>query len=211
MTDTTARTAVADATTVRLPHTGLRVPDASVKLTRLRQMRTRNGVSFNANLRVNNRIVGTIDNEGNGGGTWFHPHDQRVYGQTHLAEYAAQCRSEEGQPVDVEALLDQLVDEYDWSRQVAAAGRQGRTVLRLIAFPTHDGTLTGDRIGLPPYPHDHADALIPRGDEQWARLVQEVRSGLADPGPHGWWQAYTAAGWRDITARPADVDAGLYR
>lgn len=189
---------------LRLPHTGLRVPDRSLSLTRYRELSTSDGVAFSANLRVNNRIVGLVENQGHGGGTWLRADDRRVYGEVHSADYAARCRSEEGEPVTVENLLDALVDEHDWTRRIAAAGRRGAMVLRLM-----DHALSGtERLpDFPPYPHDRA--TIANARVPWPLLVKRVLAEIP-PGPHGWWQAWTDERWQDVTARPEGVRKDLY-
>lgn len=184
---------------VRLPHTGLRVPDLSLSLNRFRQHRTSGGVAFSANLRVDNRIVGLIENLGDGGGTWLRADDWRAYGEDQLAAYAARCRSEHGDPITAEDLLDTLVDEHDWASQIRAARRRGLMVLRLMGRPPSAADVSS-------YPQDitRVDAQAP-----WALVVRRMPL-IMPPGPHGWWQAWTDEHWRDVTPRPVGVRTDLY-
>jgi len=194
-----------DDTTVRLPHTGLWVPNRSLSVTALRQMQTHDGVAYTANLRMDNRIIGTIENEGCGGMTRFFPRDYRAYGEKQLDAYAERCRSEEGGPVTAENLLDELIDEYDWTRKTAAAQRKGQMLLRLMDHILRDGV---ERVG-DPYPRGEASSAIPRNDRHWQELATQVLDRM-DPGPHGWWQAWTGTAWRDVTPRPDGVSPELY-
>lgn len=208
MPTSTDTTPGADVTTVRLPHTGLQVPDRSLSVSRYRAQETSHGVAFTANLRVNNRVVGLIENTGHGGMTTFSPHDFRTFGQRELEAYAAQCRTQEGEVVTGENLIDELVTENDFAFEVAAARRMGRTVLRLMAYP-----LAGEdeRVaGFPPRPQQIIDGAIPRSDAQWAETTRDVQVKFPPPA-HSWWQAWTGQQWRDVTTRPAGTDPNLYQ
>lgn len=207
MPTSTTTTTVPDVTTVRLPHTGLRVPDHSLSISRYKELATSDGVAFTANLRVNNKIVGVIENSGHGGMTLVFFHDRRSWGDVDLAAHAAQCRTEEGEPVNSENLVDELVNEHDFAAKVAAAQRRGRTVLRMMGY-----ILSGDdrAEGFPPYPQDMAGSAMPRSDAQWAELTRLVQNKLA-PHADAWWQAWTGQQWRDITPRPAGTDPELYQ
>lgn len=194
-----------DVTPVRLPHTGMLVPDRSLSITALRQMQTYDGVAYTANLWLDNRIAGTIENGGQGGPTTFFAHDRHQFGEDHLADYAAHCRTEEDTPVTAESLLDELVNEYDWTRKAAAAQLKGRLLLRLM---DHILGYDDERVG-EPCPRDDAASAVPGNDKQWQELTKQVLARM-DPGPHGWWQAWTGTAWRDVTARPDGVSTELY-
>ena len=192
---------------VRLAHTGLRVPDRSLSLSAYKEMATSGGVAFTANLRVDKRTVGLVENEGHGGGTWLRAYDPRVFGDQHLAEYAGRCRTEEGATLSVENLLDELVDEHDWTRKVTAAQRRQQVQLRLMDHTTDiDGKRSPD---FQPYPHAAIRCTMPSSPQRWDRLAKALlRSD--PPGPHGWWQRWTGERWQDVTTRPLDVSADLY-
>jgi hypothetical protein len=197
----------AEVTTIRLPHTGLRVPDRSLSVTALKQLQTSGGVAYTANLRVNSRIVGLIENHGTGGMTSFYAGAWRVFGETHLDEYATHCRTEEGGPVTTENLLDQLIDEYDWARKVVDARRKRLVLLRLMGWPVF-GAGPPD-LQFPPGPLNEATGAIPRTDKQWAEATKQVNAKMP-PGPHAWWQAFNGECWRDVTKRPKGVPAARY-
>lgn len=192
-----------DVTTVRLPHTGIHVPDRSLTVTGYKQHKTTDGVAFNAKLRFNNRIVGTIENHGTGGMTFFYPDKPVVFGEVHLEEYITRCRTAEGQPLTlVETLLDELVEEADWVRKVKRAGTKGETVLRLMDASIED---------MSPYAIGEWGCTMPKSDTQWAQLSREimnVRNGR--PAADQWWQGWTGEAWIDVTARPKHVNPELY-
>jgi len=201
-------TTTADVTTLRLPHTGLRVPDRSLSVSRYKELATSDGVAFTANLRVNRAVVGVIENSGHGGMTMATFHDRRTYGDRELDAYAAQCRTEEGQPVTAEHLLDELVNEHDLAGRVVAAQRRGKTVLRLLGYAMDGDSERAE--GFPPYPQDFAVSNKMRTDAQWAELTRDVLAKLPQRS-HAWWQAWDGEQWRDVTTRPADTAAELYR
>ncbi len=191
-----------DLTTVRLPHTGLRVPDRSLSVTGYKEMTTSNGVAFTAKLRRNNQIVGVIENHGTGGMTFFYAGTPAVFGETHLEAYAAQCRNEDGGTVNAETLLDELVEEADWARQINRLGKRGLMPLRLL-----DATSEGYR----PYSIRSGHCAIPRSDREWVALGAEIGSTTAmRPADKQWWQGWNRVFWRDITARPPGIDPALF-
>lgn len=187
-------------TTVRLPHTGLQVPDNTLSVSAFKELSTHCGVAYTANLRHRNRIVGTIENGGTGGMTMFHANDWRTFGEKELEAYAARCRTEEGEDVTVENLLDELIDEHDWARKVATAARHEKLQLRLMEQAI---------AGFPPFAHGEARGKVPANAKQWEDLTAQVLAKMP-PGDNGWWQAWTGKGWKDVTPRPAGVSAELY-
>ena len=56
-----------------LPVTGKAVPAAfaDVRLVNLREMKSYDGVAFNAEVKRGRTLLGTIEQDGRGGGTWF--------------------------------------------------------------------------------------------------------------------------------------------
>jgi hypothetical protein len=115
---------------VTLPHTGLREPD--LRVTALRPVPTRNGVAFTAQVALANTIVGTMENDGNGGQTSYRAVNSSPFNARTMAEYARACRVSGRTPSD-ELVLDLLVAEYDNATHVAQATRAGRSPLRLVA------------------------------------------------------------------------------
>lgn len=196
-------TNASDITTIRLPHTGLRVPDRSLTATGYREIETSDGVAFSAKLRVNRRIVGLIENGGYGGPTGFAPNSPATYNGVHLLRYAGRCRTEDGAELtQVEALLDLLVDEAEWCRKVTAAAKKGRMALR---------RLETDSAADAPYALCESSSSPPTAGKHWGELSRQLSaSANLRPDATQWWQGWNGGIWRDITARPAHVDPDLY-
>ena len=192
-----------DVTTVRLPHTGLHVPDLSLTITGYREHATTNGAAFNGKLRRNNKIVGVIENHGTGGMTFFYASAPATFGETHLEEYAAQCHNENGNAVNAEALLNDLVEETFWVRKLAQDAVLKRMPLRLL-----DATATGIR----PWATRAGECAIPDDDRQWTAIGKAlIASAAMRPGRGQWWQGWNGRFWRDVTARPKNVDVNTCR
>lgn len=191
-----------DETTVRLPHTGMWVPDRSLAVTNYKQLKTSGGVAFTATLRRGRRCVGVVENGGHGGVTVLHPDDRREFNEQHLEEYAGLCRTAEGEPVSAEWLLEELVTEAEWDRKVKRATARGVLQLRLMDASSE---------GLAPWTVASWSCSMPRDDRQWASLAGQITA-IPDAAPTDgqWWQGWTGRAWRDVTSRPAGVDAGLY-
>jgi hypothetical protein len=191
MTDT-------DVTTVRLPHTGLHVPDRSLTITGYKEHETQDGVAFAARLRHNNKIVGRVVNHGTGGMTFFYADRPAVFGETHLEAYAAQCHNEGGGAVTAEWLLDELVEETSWARIVAKEADNKMMALRLL-----NATTTGIR----PWATRSGVSAIPADDRQWTAIGKAIAAKPSmRPGRGQWWQGWNGQFWRDLTARPKSVD-----
>lgn len=191
---------------VRLPHTGLRVPDTSLSVSRYKALETSDGVAFTANLRVGNKIVGQIEDLGNGGETMLQPRDWRVYGETEFAAYAARCRTEEGTEVNAELLLNELITEHEWTLKVRNTDAKRRLLLRQMA---HAMSTETERADYPPYPQGETSSKVPGSEAQWTTL-RDVLLKRMPPGPHGWWQGWHGGRWRDVTPRPEGVNTELY-
>lgn len=201
MTDT-------DVTTIRLPHTGLHVPDDSLSVAAYRQHQTRDGIAFTASLRVNCKKVGLIENDGHGGETGFFPDYPTSYGSRQIKAYAAQCRTEQGDPVIVEQLLEKLVDERQTAKWVADCDRKGQLALRMM-----DHSLVGeDNLPIAGFPPDSLQMMSsnkPANEAQTKALAEELLAKYP-PSVHGWWQMWNGTGWHDISPRPDREDKELY-
>jgi hypothetical protein len=202
-----------DITRLRLPHTGLRVPDRSLSVTGYRSRNTEDGVWFRATINIQGTKVGQVENDGYGGPTGYcGDPDHPIYGDTEIAltGYAARCRTEEGDKLtNLEALIDEIVSEHEWERKAADAAAKRKVLLRLM-----DHLLSGDDKpvpGFPPCPMASNMAGIPATKQHWAKLRQVLTDtpGLK-PGPYGWWQAWHEDRWQDVTRRPASVTGDLY-
>lgn len=197
-----------DVTTIRLPHTGLHVPDATLSVAAYRQHQTRDGVAFTASLRVGNKKVGLIENDGHGGETGFFPGRPAEYGYLEIGEYAALCRTEEGETVTVEDLLNELIEEQQAAKWVTKNTGQGQVVLRQM-----DYVLVGDDdvpvAGFPPRPTQMVTARQPQTEAHTRELAKQILTKY-ETSKYAWWQMWNGGGWHDITPRPADISKDLY-
>jgi hypothetical protein len=183
----------AEVPLTQLTHTRLRVPHTRLSITRYRELPTVDGVAFTATLRIDGEPAGTIQNEGVGGMTTFHPNGNGRFGALDLAQYAGLCRSAAGLPVREEFVLDDLITEADTSDFVARTVAAGRLPVRLVLWTT----AAGDYGQL-----DHANTAPIRDDDDLHRLREQL---LAEPCPAGgWWQMWTGTTWHNLTAAPAN-------
>jgi len=118
---------------VALPHSGLRVPDLRLNMSDYQELPMADGVAFTATLRLDGRIVGTVENNGTGGATTYDPVALSPFRRRDVQEYAARCRTSAGHTVLDEDLLDALVTEFQTGQAIAAATRTGRSTVRLMA------------------------------------------------------------------------------
>jgi len=63
----------ATATVITLPASEAQIVDDGYSIKAYKSLASRNGVAYNANLYHGKTLVGTIQNEGRGGNTWFSP------------------------------------------------------------------------------------------------------------------------------------------
>lgn len=180
-----------------LVHTGLRVPHTRLTVTALRQLSLHDGVAFTATLRHDRRIVGVIENQGTGGGTWFIPTHRATFGDADLQAFADACRTTAGTVPTVEEVLDDLVTEYDTARTVGRVQGRGRTLLRLYdhIYDEHDQPL-GE-----PIIHSEATAPFPATEQARQALISDLRAKVP-AGPHAWWGIFNGRTWDDLTPRP---------
>ncbi|GAA4896001.1 hypothetical protein [Streptomonospora salina] len=104
---------------ITLVHTGVQVPHTRIRVTDLHQLETPTGVAWTAPLCEQDRRLGTITGHPNGGATHFQPSDRQA--RDVVEGFIAQCRSRENQPLDEDAVLTALTDEYDYGAVVARA------------------------------------------------------------------------------------------
>jgi hypothetical protein len=115
---------------VPLTHTDLWVPHTRLRITALRQHATDNGVAFTAEVALDNTLIGTIDNDGNGGATWLRANTGHIIGRQ-FRDYIDGCRRD-GHRVDEEDVLNALIDEYVTDQIIRHAHRNGTAVVRLL-------------------------------------------------------------------------------
>jgi hypothetical protein len=174
---------------VAMPHSGLRVPNTDLHVTSARTMQGTDGEMLNATLRLRDRIVGRLVNEGRGGATFFQS-TGTSFGWRDLEAYVAACRTPAGEPVPEEHVLDLLVDEYRTDRDIAASTERNLTPLRLCEV-LHGLTFRiGEAIAKP----------ITTPARRRALVTELARSQAVADGE--WWQLWTGTGWEDLTDRP---------
>lgn len=63
-----------------LPYSGDKVPAALEEITlKIKgEFATHDGIAFGAEVRRNGKLIGNLENQGTGGGTWFHHHNVEV-------------------------------------------------------------------------------------------------------------------------------------
>src|SRR5439155_11614192 len=116
---------------VTLVHTpDLRLPHNRLAVTALRQLPTFNGIALAADLAVDGRFAGRIENEGNGGPTTYFGYPPTPFTWRQMHEFVSASRRH-GQPASEEYVLNSLVDEYDYGKQIAEATAAGGTLVRL--------------------------------------------------------------------------------
>ncbi len=184
-----------DADLIVLPHTGIRVPDATLRVTAYRELPTPHGVAYTATLRWGNIPVGTLHNEGLGGLTTYRPAAGTPFDDARLDAFVAASRTADGQPFTEEAtLLEELVTEFENVEHVTSATRAGRSPIRLQA-PLGDG--------LDDIYYTALRNTVPKVTTPAQR--DALRAALTWP-PEvdgGWWQLWTGQAWEDLTLAPA--------
>ncbi len=174
---------------VPLIHTpDLRIPHDRVAVSSLQQMPTHNGVAFVADLTLDGRFAGRIENDGNGGPTTYFALNSSPFNWRHLYEYVHACRYR-GQPVSEEFVLDALVDEVDLGQQVRAAAAARTTLVRLL--DEHGYTLDIQAV-----------RPAPATPSEWPGIVGPL-TGRPPRYPAGrLWQIWDGTCWQHLT----DVD-----
>lgn len=195
-------------TPVRLPHSGLVVPHTGYTVASFRGHETHDGVAYVATLRLNRKIIGRIENEGRGGPDTFYPSTAGNYRQQVRAmeAFAALCTDARGGTPPMEAVLSDLVAEYETTRDIARAARRGNVLMRMMRdHELGDGPMGWPSPGVwteaPP-------ALAADHDKLRASLLEDPE--LA-PDDLAWWQIWNAdtSTWVDVTARPAHLPADM--
>jgi len=191
----TADEQTADEQFVTLAHTpDLRVPHNRLAVSSLRQMPTHNGVAFVADLTIDGRYAGPIENDGNGGPTTYFGLNSSPFTWRHLHEYVQACRYR-GRPVSEEFVLDALVTEFDLGQQVKAAAAAGATLVRLLDANGHTldiqavrpaPTTPAERAAIarlaarpPSYPQGRLWQIswVPEGSVSWGETPCHIETG----------------------------------
>lgn len=126
------------AQSVVLPHTGISVPHTRLTLRKLRSIPTSDGEAYTAELLLDGRAVGVIENTGTGGPTTWLPLDRDIFGHAQMHAFVAACRDEHGQPIAEEFVLAELFEETRTARDVTRYLKAGKVVVRTVAAITSD-------------------------------------------------------------------------
>lgn len=179
-----------------LPHTDLEVPDGNdnPRVTSLKQLNTRNGVAFTAVVRIGKRRIGTLDNEGNGGGTWFHQDTYDDYQAWN--RFVADCR-DDGNQVQAEKVADALVEEYDTDREIKRQLRTGGTLARGMCQSGY--AIYKANVSCPAATASHDKRVV----ESLLRTKTEPWDGVVT------WQVWDGSQWRTVgtSGKPYPADA----
>jgi len=168
---------------VTLPHSGLQVPTARVRITRIDEVDIGTGIAWSGTVREGRKELGAFTNDGRGGATLFRA--AGADGMRRMREFIAACRTADGRSVDEEAVGDALAEEHEAARMIAAAKRRGQSAMRAY-----------DRIGTPAYLH----IPVSPGPESVRELADEIaqeapsvmRAELWDDARHTWVEIYRA-------------------
>ena len=166
-----------------LPHTGLLVPVGAPRVAAVRELpMTRAGLCWVADVRLGNRMLGTIENAGTGE-TEFFAADDSAYTQADFAAFAAECRRD-GVPLDLESVMELLVEEFD----CATIMRDVHGHVGTYARQTTDGRIIGwAEVDQRPRTHDELMGLA-------RQLSPRPTHGSADVA----WQVWTGQTWRAL-------------
>ncbi|MFJ5645889.1 hypothetical protein [Streptomyces sp. NPDC093223] len=167
-----------------LPLTGLTVPHTRYRITSLQQATTRNGIAFSANVREGRTLLGVIENQGNGGGTWFYPGTPG--GRQAMAEFTAACRFNSS-AIGEEEVYEHLIDEHDLARTAKRCARQRTSLLRGL-----DGDARNSHTLVAEIP----SAWLASGGYPYMR---QLARDLArhEPAPNTW-QVWDGEQWKDL-------------
>jgi hypothetical protein len=188
----TAPSAAPASDLVTLPHSGIRVPDAALRVTSYRELPTEDGVAYTATVRWGNIPVGTLHNEGIGGLTTFAPAAGSLFDSRRLDAFVAASRGADGQPLAEDELFEALVTEYENVAHVAAATRAGRSPIRLRA-PLGAGD------GLDDVYYTALRNTVPTVATPGQRDALRAALTLPPAVDGGWWQLWTGQAWEDLT------------
>ncbi len=175
---------------ITLPHSGLIVPNDDFRVSSLKQLETHDGVAFTGTLRWQGKIVGTIENQGTGGGTWARIHDATA--DAVLTSWVSAARYED-RDAGGEEVMDDLISEYDWGKQIKAAEKKNGTALRLMVA---EAELEGMR----PYPYTFIIWSAPVTDANKERVLARLGDGGGNPPADArlWWQVWNGEAWDNL-------------
>lgn len=156
---------------VVLPHTGLAVPHREFEIAELNAASDLS--AYRAVLTHKGRPVGSIEDQGRGGGARLLPLDPSDL--VAVRQFAAQV-TRDGRPVSEEELYDDLVREYDMERMTQLVTQRGQTLVRgfsssgsIVIFVTLD---------------EHPSRFTPRAAQRLAAETPQAELWEMWTGPH---------------------------
>lgn len=171
-----------------LPHTGMRVPDTSVRVTRIDDLTLNSGnIAFRAEVQAAGRPLGTLHDDGQGGATVFSPRNPKA--ALIMQFFVSLSRDRNGDPLLDETVYDHLVEEFELAEMVAQTIAESRYAVRSHT-PGHVSQL--HTFALPsnrPYP-DHEEARTAVASEPQAFGPDTVRLELWT-GTGGWIEVFS--------------------
>ena len=166
---------------VPLHHTDMSVPHGRLKVTDFKTLQTPNGTAFIATLCRDYVVVATIENGGNGGGTWLRPGP--AFNAADMESYVRGCRLR-GQTPAREQVLQALVDEYRLGLAIDLALNRDGTLVRLR---DDDGNTLAEGTAIP----------SPRNHEERQQLAAQLRRDHRQPGGTQW-QIWRRGAWQHL-------------
>lgn len=188
--------------TYELTHSPLRLPHGRLRVTGKKAHRTHDGEAFAATVRLDNAIIGTIQNDGTGGETRFTPRrpasaipeqialwNELVAGAEFTRASVTSLRATDSGKVPAEYVADALVTEHEISTWLAAISAAGQGGIR--SFDPSLGLSTTYITYSAPTGYKPAHDQV---------LIGHLKSQERDEGDI--WQVWTGQSWKDLTEAP---------
>jgi len=166
-----------------LPHTGLLVPDPAPHVTAVSELAMTRGLCWVADVRLDDRHLGTIENEGNGRESEFFPGQDERYTADDFAAFTAQCRRD-GHALGAEQVMGLLVEEFECAAMVRDVRGHAGTYARQVT----GGRITG---------YAEVDQR-PRTRDDLLDLARHLSPRPTHTGRAVTWQVWTGQEWREL-------------
>ncbi len=189
---------------IHLPHSDYHVPHTGYAITGYKGHTTHDGVAFTATLRHDKKIIGTVENSGRGGSTFFYPNEKGLADRedAKLEAFWQHTLDDRGKtPMELGAIFDALITEYEFTRDAAKAAKRGNILLRQMTdYESDEGPMGWPSI----YSTTEAPASWATADP--AKVAAQIAKHVGIDAL-GWWQRWDAdtATWIDVTDRPAHL------
>lgn len=170
---------------VALAHSDLHVPHRQLRVTALRQLPTSDGLAYTAQLHLDAIAVGVAENDGHGGATHYTATNFGEFTRRDMDQFIARCRHR-GEPVDESMLLETLVNEFDFTRELSRLAPASLTLIRLMSPQEWPVTIR---------------TVAAINTTRLPELAAQLAGDPATTGP-GEWQIWTGDRWRHVTTVP---------